>query len=1382
MSGSSGGGQRPSRDSLSVSANWTCEECGEVYTQRRLQERCNCRRDSRNRLVLNPFNLSAPSARRQHTITVSREDSVRKDAGSSRPVVRERENGATDDNQEAGSCGDDMPDISTYDVGAGDNFGGAGGDFGGGVGDDFGGAGDDFPSADGPPEDDDGVGDDGGINDVMARIEKNLAVIGTNTGTDDEDGSSDCGDEHSDIGLDDERYDDFQGDVDNRGSCSEPEVFLLPEDGGGASSVPRLDVLHTMAPSFASCKTAEGGPEKLRHNTKARGSPFYPFATKEQQLLFVWIHVHRISKRALRGLLEILLLLHEGQPFDVNGLAGVDPEHFYGRMRPYLPMLQLLERDVPSTHDGGTSSVYDIPVNLLLDRVMQIQSETALSEAYPGGKILRGEEAAANRLTSDHINCVPTRQEGNVMNSNQNGTLARSTPFFGFDGIRARVCGRKVYVNDTCVAEVEGVVTLCRMLKIFYDEARQLVIVTVRLFRGVSEVRGVRQEERRGGLLRVWEDCTADGEVELKADAVLGLVEMETPHEMAPAGGSQGGHNFPWDRFVGEGFVRRTGTKRPLQSSDLPKPFTVSESPWCMEGPAERPLWGLRRSGVHFNDTDLPFFSASLVFNCDAFNAFGMGCKHSVGGSYFGWAWRAPAVQRLKHQSHVGTLASPGACCRGEIGLQCEVLGLLQNGCLGRAKLTDQEGAAFEQEVFVRGGLLLMCGDGQGRSKFLGTKAPNSWSRHPCAYCMVRQRTDDTSGDLGNPRFDIDKHRRTWGQITKGFEELHGLADDPRELERRSKELGLVEPDASGLPLPLYDAMRVVPTENVPVERLHFDALGQSQLCQIFFLEMLSTAGRRLVGAIMAQKPSLLYPPGTGKIKDIVTNYASLTGSDKWTLQSIMLLVFRMVLQNVPAMRRNMNTREINGLKAEWGTYEGLLEALRELMIRSSLLSFALRAPSFTEPELRQLDKLARDAVEAFSKIMGRTGSRPTIHSILHTVETIRLHGLCPDASTCEHTHQTNKSGRSVDCGRNPSKHMAQRANVNSALLALSNGLPYSVTRYNRQDRVHEIVSVRPGDGCVRLMKSLASLVGHDGVPTDIHAEAVQTPAQLRGQFPGSAVWTASLFKTGDEQRQDGDWLLRVASSKFRPDGQTLLRGYKKYYGCDMSGTCTSSRCPNCWGGDGALEYLSIDCSRCIRVPMAASCGLGRLKGGDVKSTSQPGPRDEWALGSGGGDNVEVHKQASAWAEVGRADPRDLNLVKVLYFFRHKGNRPLMGGHPPPLTWWVLGYEYTGIGHANDRVTDSVTGHPTLQLRARGRPEVYPVSAIYRQVHLYHACPLNGDPETDGSQFCGVAGGGGSSHGGVWRHRFRQATPGTAGYDRYLYNECHHSINQDTFV
>ncbi|CAB1116977.1 unnamed protein product [Ectocarpus sp. CCAP 1310/34] len=122
-------------------------------------------------------------------------------------------------------------------------------------------------------------------------------------------------------------------------------------------------------------------------------------------------------------------------------------------------------------------------------------------------------------------------------------------------------------------------------------------------------------------------------------------------------------------------------------------------------------------------------------------------------------------------------------------------------------------------------------------------------------------------------------------------------------------------------------------------------------------------------------------------------------------------------------------------------------------------------------------------------------------------------------------------------------------------------------------------------------------------------------------------------------------------------------------------------------------------------------------------------------------------------------------------------------GSAPPLTRWVVGYDYNGVGHANDRVPDSVTGHPTLHLRARGRPQVYPVPAIYRQVHLCHACSISGEHMTDSSQACGVVPGRGVRVIVVFAATdFRQATPGTTGCDRYLYNECHHSINQDTFT
>lgn len=124
----------------------------------------------------------------------------------------------------------------------------------------------------------------------------------------------------------------------------------------------------------------------------------------------------------------------------------------------------------------------------------------------------------------------------------------------------------------------------------------------------------------------------------------------------------------------------------------------------------------------------------------------------------------------------------------------------------------------------MRGSLLILCGDGPGRVKFLGCKAMNSWSLHPCPYCLVMQSDDDKGGELGDGDFDIDTHARTWGQILDGFAELEALAGDPAKQTERSKQLGLVVPGESGLPS-VYKFMRLVPIWHIPVERLHFGAL-----------------------------------------------------------------------------------------------------------------------------------------------------------------------------------------------------------------------------------------------------------------------------------------------------------------------------------------------------------------------------------------------------------------------------------------------------------------------------------------------------------------------------------------------------------------------------
>lgn len=73
--------------------------------------------------------------------------------------------------------------------------------------------------------------------------------------------------------------------------------------------------------------------------------------------------------------------------------------------------------------------------------------------------------------------------------------------------------------------------------------------------------------------------------------------------------------------------------------------------------------------------------------------------QHSLGGSYFGYPWRLPAVQRLRRQTRVGTIASTGAANSGEMRLQCEILGLLQRGCLGDCALQGSDGTTHLHEV-----------------------------------------------------------------------------------------------------------------------------------------------------------------------------------------------------------------------------------------------------------------------------------------------------------------------------------------------------------------------------------------------------------------------------------------------------------------------------------------------------------------------------------------------------------------------------------------------------------------------------------------------------------------------------------------------------------
>lgn len=257
--------------------------------------------------------------------------------------------------------------------------------------------------------------------------------------------------------------------------------------------------------------------------------------------------------------------------------------------------------------------------------------------------------------------------------------------------------------------------------------------------------------------------------------------------------------------------------------------------------------------------------------------------------------------------------------------------------------------------------------------------------------------------------------------------------------------------------------------------------------------------------------------------------------------------------------------------------------------------------------------------------------------------------------------------------------------------------------------------------------------------------------------------------------------------TRLRPDAKALLSAYTTFYGCGGaadSEPCTEPCCPTCWISPSQLATTRLECSRYKNgASREASSGLGRWRGGDARTAAAAGPPDAWALGQGAGEDVEIHTTAESPGGY-QEDARDLTIGRIIYFFDHVGNKRDDGGTQPPPTSWVLVHDYVSRGRGSRRDSDACTKHPVLFLRGRGRPLIYPVSAIKRHVHMYHLCPVV--PEGgDTTWVCGLAVEK-NERGGVaevWQHKYKLASPGAGpGNDAYLLNEHHHSINKDSFV
>lgn len=419
----------------------------------------------------------------------------------------------------------------------------------------------------------------------------------------------------------------------------------------------------------------------------------------------------------------------------------------------------------------------------------------------------------------------------------------------------------------------------------------------------------------------------------------------------------------------------------------------------------------------------------------------------------------------------------------------------------------------------------------------------------------------------------------------------------------------------------------------------------------------------------------------------------------------------------------------------------------------------------------------------------------------LQTNTPVTVSGIVPNASTGEFAHQQHKRANKSSSNRNAPAHYARHANTAYAFDALADGIPYRVKKYNKSTKKHGTVTVKAGSGCSRLLQALRRDTSGDvvGVP-DIREHGTPAPGVLTGKFPGAARWVAPLRKGPHAAVQSGDWRTRASTMRQRPRVDHLLEAYRSFFGCggidEPPQPCANSRCPRCWTNPSALDSEEMACSRFKHgAPLKASSGLGRWKGGDIRGQADYEFPDSWAVGEGGGEDVEIWTTPPYDGDR-RVDVEKLTMGRILYFFDHEGNPRGNGGtgDDRPITSWVLVFDYVTSGDGKSRLPDKASDHPTMRLRGRSDPVIYPAEAIRRHVHLYHACPcipqaagggVGAPPAAPGdAQWeCGLAQDRGGRFGGakVWRHKYRLAAS-NKGYDHYLLNEHHHSISQDAFV
>lgn len=402
--------------------------------------------------------------------------------------------------------------------------------------------------------------------------------------------------------------------------------------------------------------------------------------------------------------------------------------------------------------------------------------------------------------------------------------------------------------------------------------------------------------------------------------------------------------------------------------------------------------------------------------------------------------------------------------------------------------------------------------------------------------------------------------------------------------------------------------------------------------------------------------------------------------------------------------------------------------------------------------------------------------------------------GCMPDSSIGEAGHQRHKTSNKSSSGRKVPLHHARRVNTRLAMMSLANGCRYGARRYDFQRGEHIWINVTPGPLCQQVLNRIDTLSAKK-TSSSMCKKYNHPPSYrvLRGQTPGSALWNATLLGGSDEAPPNcfSSWEHAVANSRMRPSMAAMTAAYGLYKCKNRGptvGPCTERRCPNCWEGRAdCLEHVDISCSRfTVNVPRRSSSGTGRIRGGDARAAALTGSlKDDWALGSGGGEDVEIWKYFNASSQPEVVPNRDLTCARVLYFFEHvaNGRKSTPSGSPEggPATAFALVYEYKPVGGGNTRKPDERSKHPAMLLHSRDTPKVYPADLIRRHVHLSHACPATNASKNAEQFTCGPESNA-AIRGGkkIWTHKYKASSG--KGDDVYLLNEHHHSICRDKFI